>query len=43
LLAEQGRDVFYRGEIAQAILSTSAAFGGAMQLDDLADFSAEWG
>ncbi len=42
LVAEQGRDVFYKGEIAQAIVRTSAAFGGTMQLDDLADFSAEW-
>jgi gamma-glutamyltranspeptidase/glutathione hydrolase len=42
LIAEQGRDAFYKGEIAQAIVSTSSAFGGTMQLDDLADFSAEW-
>jgi len=42
LIAEQGRDVFYKGAIAQAIVSTSASFGGTMQLSDLADFSAEW-
>ncbi len=42
LIAEQGRDVFYRGEIAQSILATSTALGGTMQADDLADFSAEW-
>jgi gamma-glutamyltranspeptidase / glutathione hydrolase len=42
LIAEQGRDAFYKGQIAQAIVSTSAAFSGTMQLDDLADFSAEW-
>jgi gamma-glutamyltranspeptidase / glutathione hydrolase len=42
LIAEQGRDAFYKGEIAQAIVHTSAAFGGAMQLDDLSSFSAEW-
>jgi gamma-glutamyltranspeptidase/glutathione hydrolase len=42
LIAEQGRDAFYKGEIAKAILSTSASFGGTMQMDDLADFSAEW-
>jgi len=29
-------------EIADAIVKTSSAFGGTMQLDDLADFSAEW-
>ncbi len=42
LIAEQGRDAFYRGEIAQSIVSTSTALGGTMQLDDLAEFSAEW-
>jgi gamma-glutamyltranspeptidase/glutathione hydrolase len=42
LLAAQGRDAFYRGPIADAIVSTSASFGGAMQLDDIRDFSAEW-
>lgn len=42
LVAEQGRDAIYKGAIAQAIVQTSMAFGGAMQLDDLADFSSEW-
>jgi gamma-glutamyltranspeptidase / glutathione hydrolase len=42
LIAEQGRDAFYKGEIAQAIVHTSTTFGGTMQLDDLAEFSAEW-
>lgn len=42
LIAEQGRDAFYKGPIAQAIVQTSSAFGGTMALDDLADFSAEW-
>jgi len=42
LIAEQGRDAFYKGQIAQAIVVTSTSFGGTMQLDDLADFSAEW-
>ena len=42
LVAEQGRDAFYKGPIAQAIVQTSSSFGGSMQLDDLADFSAEW-
>jgi gamma-glutamyltranspeptidase / glutathione hydrolase len=42
LIAEQGRDAFYKGEIAQAIVRTSTAFGGTMQADDLAEFSAEW-
>ena len=42
LIAEKGRDAFYKGEIAQAIVQTSSAMGGTMQLDDLAGFSAEW-
>jgi gamma-glutamyltranspeptidase/glutathione hydrolase len=42
LIAEQGPDAFYRGEIAQSIVSTSVALGGTMQADDLAEFSAEW-
>src|SRR5207248_1428140 len=42
LIAEKGRDAFYKGEIAQAIVRTSAAFGGTMEMQDLADFSAEW-
>jgi gamma-glutamyltranspeptidase/glutathione hydrolase len=42
LIADGGRDAFYRGEIAQSIVSTSSALGGTMQPDDLADFSAEW-
>jgi gamma-glutamyltranspeptidase/glutathione hydrolase len=42
LIAEKGRDVFYKGEIAQSIVNTSAALGGTMELADLADFSSEW-
>ena len=42
MVAENGRDAFYKGEIAQAIVRTSTAFGGTMELQDLADFSAEW-
>jgi len=42
LIADKGRDAFYKGDIAQAILKTSVALGGAMQVDDLAEFSVEW-
>ena len=42
LVADQGANAFYRGAIAQAILKTSAAAGGTMQADDLAQFKAEW-
>jgi gamma-glutamyltranspeptidase/glutathione hydrolase len=42
LIADHGRDAFYKGPLAEAIVQTSTSFGGAMQLDDLADFSSEW-
>src|SRR4051794_39589994 len=41
LIAEHGRDAFYKGEIAAAILSTCSRLGGKMTAADLADFSAE--
>jgi gamma-glutamyltranspeptidase/glutathione hydrolase len=42
LIANEGESAFYKGAIAQAILKTSAAFGGTMTADDLAQYSAEW-
>ena len=42
LIAQQGEAAFYRGEIARAILATSASSGGTMSADDLAMFSPEW-
>lgn len=42
LIADQGRDAFYKGEIAAAILETSRKLGGAMTAADLAEFSSEW-
>ncbi|HEY1950482.1 MAG TPA: gamma-glutamyltransferase [Bryobacteraceae bacterium] len=42
LIAEKGRDAYYKGEIAQAILSTSRRQGGTMTAEDLAGFSSEW-
>jgi len=42
LLQSQGRDVFYRGEIAQAIIAKSRALGGTMTMQDLADTHATW-
>jgi gamma-glutamyltranspeptidase/glutathione hydrolase len=42
LVAENGEDAFYKGEIARAILSTSQSLGGTMAADDLAEFSPEW-
>jgi gamma-glutamyltranspeptidase/glutathione hydrolase len=42
LIAAQGPDAFYRGEIAKAILRTSDKLGGLMNAADLAEFSSEW-
>jgi gamma-glutamyltranspeptidase/glutathione hydrolase len=42
LVAKNGPDAFYKGEIARAILSTSQTLGGTMAADDLTDFSPEW-
>jgi gamma-glutamyltranspeptidase/glutathione hydrolase len=42
LVADQGESVFYKGEIAKAILKTSDELGGTMTADDLASYSAEW-
>ena len=42
IVAEQGRDAFYKGEIAAAILKTSQSLGGTMTAEDLASYSAEW-
>jgi gamma-glutamyltranspeptidase/glutathione hydrolase len=42
LIQEHGRDVFYKGEIAQAIVAKSNALGGTMTLQDLANYKGEW-
>jgi gamma-glutamyltranspeptidase/glutathione hydrolase len=42
LIQQQGRDVFYKGEIARAIVSKSKALGGPMTLEDLANYNGEW-
>ncbi len=42
LIAEEGPDTFYTGEVARAILKTSQSLGGTMTAEDLAAFSAEW-
>lgn len=41
-IAEQGRDGYYKGPTAQAIVSISQELGGTMTLADLADFQPEW-
>ena len=42
LLESQGADVFYRGEIAKAIVAKSKALGGTMTLKDLGEYHGEW-
>jgi gamma-glutamyltranspeptidase/glutathione hydrolase len=42
LIAGQGEAAFYKGDIARAILKTSARLGGKMSAEDLAEFQAEW-
>ncbi|MEZ5283795.1 MAG: gamma-glutamyltransferase family protein [Vicinamibacterales bacterium] len=42
LIQEQGRDVFYRGEIADAIVAKVRSGGGVMTREDLAEFQPEW-
>lgn len=42
LLQQQGRDAFYRGEIAAAIVEKVQANGGVMTRADLAEFEPEW-
>lgn len=42
LIAADGPDAFYKGEIAAAILAASQSRGGTMTAQDLADFAPEW-
>ena len=42
LIQTQGRDAFYRGSIADAIVAKVAANGGVMTKADLAEFQSEW-
>ncbi|RAW46125.1 gamma-glutamyltransferase [Halorubrum sp. 48-1-W] len=41
-IAEEGADVVYDGEIAEAIATEVQSHGGFMTVDDLADFEVEW-
>ncbi len=42
LIQTQGKDAFYKGEIADAIVAKVASGGGVMTRADLADFAPEW-
>src|SRR5881409_2216629 len=41
-IAEQGRDAFYKGEIARKIVEFSNKNGGMLTLSDFAEFDAQW-
>jgi len=41
-IAEQGRDAYYRGEIARRIIDCVRGQGGLMSPEDLSEFSSEW-
>ena len=41
-IADHGRDGFYQGETAAAILKLERALGGFMQAEDLSEFRPEW-
>lgn len=41
-VAEGGKDAFYQGEIAEAIVAVLRAAGGVMELDDLASHQSSW-
>jgi len=41
-IAETRGEALYRGELAEAMVSHARAFGGAMVLSDLADFTPQW-
>lgn len=42
LIQQQGRDAFYRGAIADAIVAKVQSSGGVMTHADLAEFESEW-
>ena len=42
LIQAQGRDAFYKGPIADAIVAKVQAGGGVMTHEDLADYESEW-
>lgn len=42
LIQEQGRDAFYKGDIARAIVAKVQSGGGVMSLDDLAAYQSTW-
>ena len=42
LIAEGGPDVFYKGEVGQALVDSVQKYGGVMTMDDLANYKLEY-
>jgi gamma-glutamyltranspeptidase/glutathione hydrolase len=42
LLQKEGRDAYYKGDIAKAIVDKVNASGGSMRRSDLSEFKSEW-
>ncbi|HZT70218.1 MAG TPA: gamma-glutamyltransferase [Terriglobia bacterium] len=42
LVANEGEQAFYQGDIARAIVKTSQELGGVISAEDLRDYKAEW-
>ena len=42
LIAQQGRSVFYEGELAERMVAAVGEMGGIFTLDDFAQYRAEW-
>ena len=42
LIAKQGRDAFYKGDIGKAIVRTVDRLGGVVSLSDFSEYQAEW-
>jgi gamma-glutamyltranspeptidase/glutathione hydrolase len=42
-IAEHGEETFYRGELADRIVTGNREMGGLYTLDDFADYGAQWG
>ncbi|HXS06285.1 MAG TPA: gamma-glutamyltransferase family protein [Rhizomicrobium sp.] len=42
ILEEKGRDGFYKGPVAEALVKKVRALGGTMTMDDLASYKGEW-
>jgi gamma-glutamyltranspeptidase/glutathione hydrolase len=42
LISREGRNAFYRGPIARAVVAASRAHGGILSMQDFADYTVQW-